>query len=110
MDYREPEIIQKLGEVLRQPASLSSFEELEVMRFDLSLAIADQMKLVYEKRKQMLWPKDMDKGLTELDRTTRLNGDLAQLERDWEFLKMIEAQVELRLLYLMNRTGRTRTD
>lgn len=70
---------------------------LEALRFDLAKEVADSMQLLYEKRKQMLWPKDAEKGLTELDRTTRLNGDVAILERDYQFLLRLESLVEARL-------------
>lgn len=57
------------------------------------------LRLLYEKRKQMLWPKDFEKGLTELDRTTRLDGDLAPMEADYQFMlkldELIVARIEL---------------
>jgi hypothetical protein len=99
----ETEIISTVGAILRLPLPRAQEDleahiiELEAHRFDLAQATVDALKLLYEKRKQMLWPKDAEKNLTELDRTTRLNGDVAILERDYQFLLRIESLVEARL-------------
>lgn len=93
MDYKEPKAIQLAADVLRQ----GDQKALLAVAKELAFAIADQTKFLYEKRKQMLWPKDMEKGLTELDRTTRLNGDLAIPERDLILLEKLEALVLLKL-------------
>lgn len=100
MDYKEPSAVQQAARVLSRKDA--DYESLEGIAMILAFAIADQTKLIYEKRKQMLWPKDMEKGLTELDRTTRLNGDLAFIERDLILLNKLEALVIMRLELLKN--------
>jgi hypothetical protein len=96
-------IITTVGALLRQPLPRAQEDleahviELEACRFDLAEATVNSLQLLYQKRKQMLWPKDAEKNLTELDRTTRLNGDVAILERDYAFLLRIEALIEGRL-------------
>lgn len=101
--YESPKVIIEVGKYLQQPLPLAQEDlrqhliGLESMRYQLAEAIADQIKLVYDKRKQMLWPKDADKGLTELDRNTRLNADVSVMERDKEFLLRIEEMVLFRL-------------
>lgn len=74
--------------------------ELEALRFELAETTVDTMRLLYEKRKQMLWPKDIPVGKkepTELDRSTYLNADVATIERDYQFLLRIETLVKDRL-------------
>jgi hypothetical protein len=101
------EIISRVGELLRQPLPTTEKDlrahlvQLEALRFDLAQATTDAMQTLYEKRKQMLWPRDAEKGLTELDRTTRLNGDIAPLERDYQFLLRIESLIDGRLKLAM---------
>lgn len=101
--YQEPAIVGEIGSILRQPLPLAHEDlegaviGLEAYRFALAEATVDAMRLLYEKRKQMLWPKDAEKNLTELDRTTRLNGDVAMLERNYAFLTRLEALVDARL-------------
>lgn len=96
-------ILSEVGAYLRQPLPRAQ-EDLEAhvigldaLRFQLAQVTTDSLQTLYQKRKQMLWPKDAEKSLTELDRTTRLNGDVAVLERDYQFLLRIEALVESRL-------------
>ena len=101
--YEEPKIISKLGRVMRRniPKAGEDLElyirSLDSLKFELAESTANQKRLLYEKRKQMLWPKDSEKGLTELDRSVRLNGDLAILERDMWFLERLNELVEQRL-------------
>jgi hypothetical protein len=96
-------VLAEVGEFLRQPLPRAQEDleahliGLEALRHDLAKETVDAMELLYTKRKQMLWPKDAEKGLTELDRTTRLNGDVAPLEKDYQFLLRLEALVEARL-------------
>lgn len=101
-----PSIIEEAGRLLRKPMSLAdkdieaSIIELEAIRYELAEEKANTQKLLYEKRKQMLWPKDAEKNFTELDRTTRLNGDVASISRDNEFLGLIWIMVGERLEFL----------
>lgn len=95
--WESPPILAEAGALLRKPPSKEVALELSDIRFPLAEEKVKMLRLVYEKRKQMLWPKDAEKGLTELDRTTRLNGDLAPLEADYEFIKTIELLIEQRL-------------
>lgn len=100
-------IINKIGEYLRCPLPRAQEDletyiiELDALRFDLAQERVDKLQLLYQKRKQMLWPKDTIDKLTELDRTTRLNGDMAPLERDYQFLIRIEELVDARLSLAM---------
>jgi len=97
------EIIAEVGEYLRKPLPRAQEDleahviGLEALRFGLAKATTDSLQTLYQRRKQMLWPKDAEKNFTELDRTTRLNGDVAELERDYQFLVRLEALVEGRL-------------
>lgn len=101
--YQSPQIIIEIGKFLREPLPLAQEDleahmiGLEALRYDLAQATSDQLRLVYDKKKQMLWPRDMEKGLTELDRTTRLNADVSLIDRDYQFLLRLEALVEFRL-------------
>lgn len=101
--YTPPPTIEKVSKALRisLPGAREDLEEsirvLDVIRVELAHAIADHQKLLYEKRKQYLWPKDAEKGLTELDRTTRLNGDLAALEADWTLLNALNEILEQKI-------------
>lgn len=104
---KEPGIIARVGEFLRNPLPRAR-EDLEAhiiglegLRYDLAHDCVESMQVLYQKRRQMLWPKDAEKGLTELDRTTRLNGDVAILERDYQFLLRLEKLVEDRLTLAM---------
>lgn len=95
------DIVKEIGEFLRKPLPLEDLEShiigLDALRFELSESRVNSMKILYEKRKQMLWPKDTIEKLTELDRTTRLNGDVATLERDYQFLQRLETLVDERI-------------
>lgn len=99
--YESPKIIQEVGEFLREPIPKIDIEDhiigLEALRFELAKSTVEQLKLLQDKRKQLLWPKDMEKGLTELDRTTRLNADVSIINKDYEFLLRLETLVEWRL-------------
>lgn len=107
---KSEQIIAEVGKYLRQalPRAQEDLEAhvigLDSLRFDLAKERADAMQSLYEKRKQMLWPKDVDAKLTELDRNTRLNADVAILERDYQFLvrleDLVEARVDLALRFL----------
>lgn len=99
----EPKIIKLVGEYLRKTNTRSDALKLDTLRFELALARVDAQKLLYEKRKQMLWPKDAEKGLTELDRTTRLNADVAVLERNYQFLARLEELVDNRIDLVLRR-------
>lgn len=101
MELKSEKIIAEVGEFLRVPIPKDDLEDhiigLEALRFELATQLVDSMMLLYQKRKQMLWPKDAEKGMTELDRTTRLNGDVAILERDYKFLQRLEELIDSRL-------------
>lgn len=100
------DIIKTAGEYLRVPLPRNKIKlqehiiGLESIRFDLAEASVDTMRLLYEKRKQMLWPKDIPVGKkepTELDRSTYLNADTSTIERDYQFLIRIESLIQERL-------------
>lgn len=101
--YESPRIIAKIGESLRQPIPLdhkklmSHINELLTLQPELAEATCDWLQRSYETKKNMLWPRDMDKKITELDRTIRLNADSAIVERDYQFLLRLEKIVEMRL-------------
>lgn len=99
--YESPKVIAIVGAVLRQPIDMKAWKtqlvSLEALQFELAEATVDQMKMLYQSRKQVLWPKDFDKKLTELDRTTRLNADAAVIERDYRLLKRVQELVDSRL-------------
>lgn len=85
MDYTEPKIISKLSPLLQ--ADKPDLDKIISLRYELAVAVADWNKLLAEKRRQMLWPKD--KELTEMDRKIRLDADIAQIERDYKLLELI---------------------
>lgn len=101
--YESPKIINSIGKLLRKPLPRAAEDldtymiELDAARPELAEAVVDCMRLLHEKRKQLLWPKDAEKGLTELDRQTRLDGDIAPIERDYQFLLKLERLVEHRI-------------
>lgn len=107
---KSSEIIKKVGEYLRKPIPTTQKDlklhviGLDALRYDLAEACYDSMQTLYQKRKQMLWPKDVEKGLTELDRNTRLNGDVAVLERDYHFLLKLQDLVESRIELALSLT------
>lgn len=107
MEYSSPEIIKVIGVFLRNPMPLAQEDleahmiGIEALRYELARATVDQLKLLYDKKKQMLWPKDAEKGMTELDRNTRLNADVSVIDRDYQFLLRLEPLVEFRLQMAM---------
>lgn len=82
-----PEVVEKLRPYLTSPIG-ENIEELRSLRVELAEAVAEARQKLLEKRRQMLWPKDKD--MTELDRKTRLDGDVAQYERDYLFLAELQ--------------------
>jgi hypothetical protein len=107
MEYQSPLIIIEIGKYLRSPMPLAQEDleghmiGLEALRYELAQATVDQLQLLYQKKKQMLWPKDAEKGMTELDRNTRLNADVSIIDRDYQFLLRLEPLVEFRLQMAM---------
>lgn len=99
--YQSPEVIMSCADLLRQRMSLdpeyleTHVIELDAIRYDLAKATSETMEFLYLKRNQMLEPKD--KNSTELDRLTRLNADVALIEKDYAFLQKLETLVEQRL-------------
>lgn len=100
-DYTEPTIIKTLATILRVPIPTDGDEleahiiELNALQYDLALELVNTQKLLYEKRKQLLWPKDKDQ--TELDRKTKLDADTAPIQRNYELLSRIELLIIQRL-------------
>lgn len=66
-------------------------QALQTLRLELTEARVEALKLLQEKRKQMLWPKDT--GITELDRKVRLAADCSPFERNYELLLKLEEVV-----------------
>ena len=99
--YQSPPIIAEAGKLLREhlPNGGEDAEvhimELDALRYDVAEATADTLRLLYEKRKHVLWPKDKD--VTELDRSVRLNADIAPIERDFALLQKIEVLIKDRI-------------
>lgn len=99
--YESPKIIKEAGELLRLPLPNAGEDveahimALDAIRYDVAEACADWGRLLFEKRKQLLWPKD--KEMTELDRLTRMNADVAIIERDYALLQKIEVLIKERL-------------
>lgn len=96
-----PKIVEKLRPLLSQPIPLSSgslrhhLQTLESLRYALAEARVDSLQSLQEKRRQALWPKDRE--FTELDRKTRLEGDVAVYEKNYQFLLQLEEIVRDRL-------------
>lgn len=103
--FDEPEIVGKIAPLLQIKIPIddenleSHIIELNSYQYDLAVATSDIQRLLYEKRKQALWPKD--KELTELDRKTRLDADTAPIERNYELLSKLEVLVAQRLQICM---------
>lgn len=102
--YNPPvEIIKRVGMYLgiTLPSNRDKLIEhltgLEATRYKLAEARVDWLLLLYEKKNQMLHPKDKD--LTELDRRVMLNASIGVIERDYEFLVKLEQLVEERLTF-----------
>jgi hypothetical protein len=103
-----PPIVNKLRPFLSTPLPLlqpnlrQHLVGLDCLRLALAEARVDALSELQTKRKQMLWPKDKD--MTELDRTTRLNGDVSVYEKNWQFLVQLEEivkdQLELGKLFI----------
>ena len=71
---------------------------------DASVTLADEltnwhMKL-HLKRRQVLWPKQADEKLTEMDRKIRNDADSAEVERDYEFMKQLKKLADYKLDFL----------
>lgn len=86
--YDQPiELYKRLGDLLivelEKDTALVQIAALEALRYELAQVMASTLEELYKKRAQYLYPRD--KGLTELDRTTSLNGSLAQIESDYLF-------------------------
>lgn len=82
------EVIKKLSPLLQQPFSKELLLGIQPLRLELSKEVVDLGQKLAERKRQVLWPKD--KEMTELDRKIRLDADVAQLERDYEFLLKVE--------------------
>lgn len=102
---QELQVVKKLRPYITnpEPLSIKQRNELSALRLELAEMTVDAYQKVAEKRRQMLWPKD--KEMTELDRKTRLDGDVAVYERDYQFLLRIENIVADRLKEL-NPSGK----
>lgn len=103
-EYSSSPIISEAAELLR--GSIPRAQEdldihiiaLDALRYPVAEATCDMLQFLYEKKKQMLWPKDVpNMKMTELDRHTKLNGDTAIIERDYQLLARIEALLDARI-------------
>ena len=105
--YQPPKIVKRVGEILKKPIPYAPEDldeyvrELLGIRVELAESVVEWGCLVAEKRKQMLWPKDAETKLTELDRTVRLEGDIAFIEKDYKFLVMLEKYIEQQLTMIV---------
>lgn len=101
MDYSSPSIITQTGELLREPLPTKATDlvahvtALEALRYELADKTYEWQQMLYEKRMQMLWPKEKDK--TELDRKTFLDGQTSIIQRDYEFMREIQELIKDRL-------------
>lgn len=98
---RVTELTAIVGSYLREPlpGTVSDLKAaliaLESLRSRLLEVRVDWQMMLAEKRSQYLMPKDKD--WTELDRKTRLNAQLANIERDCEFLIGLESLIKERI-------------
>lgn len=90
-----PKVVEKLRPYLEKRLDKIDVLGLESLRLELSEAKVDFHMKLQEKRRQMLWPKDKD--MTELDRKTRLDGDVAAYQRNYDFLVELDDIVKDRL-------------
>lgn len=81
-----PPIVGKLQPYMGNPGK--NIIKIHTLRWELAEARAEALEVLQNKRKQMLWPKDKD--LTELDRKTRMDGDCAPYQKNYEFLIALE--------------------
>ena len=102
MEYTSPtEIIKRVGIYLgaampTEPKRLiDHLQGLEATRFDLAKASAEWHQLVAESKRRMLHPKDKD--LTELDRVTMVEANIAVVRKDYELLGKLEELVRDRI-------------
>ena len=107
MHYESPKIIQESADWVREPIRVSKKElselihDLQGVLLTLDESIADYTKKLAEGRRAMLWPKDVEKGLTEMDRKIRNDADVAPIERDLIFMKKIEVLLKDRIRLAM---------
>jgi len=105
MEYTSPPIIQECAKLLSEPIPPASEDweghliAIQALQYPVAATSSDLLQLLYEKRKQLLWPKDKD--LTELDRHVRMNADVAPIDRDYQLLTKIEKLIELRITVIM---------
>lgn len=90
-----PKVVEKLRPYLEKRLDKIDILDLERLRLELSEAKVDFHMKLQEKRRQMLWPKDKD--FTELDRKTRLDGDVAVYQRNYDFLVELDDIVRERI-------------
>ena len=110
--YTPPTILGEAASLLANPIPAADEDReihliaLDALRYHLAVAACDSLQLLYQKRKQLLYPKDVPHlKLTELDRQTNLNADTAPLERDYQLLTRLEALLQARIelcLFLMS--------
>lgn len=109
MEYEPPtDIIRRVGEYLRaglpndEVAMRIHLADIDRLQFDLTERRVDWLRLLSEKKNQMLHPKDKD--LTDMDRKIMLNASVAVIERDYEFLvkleELVKDRIELGKLFL----------
>ena len=101
-DYVSPPIIHEVAELLGVPIPEDDLDAhiiaLNALQYAVAVNTVDSLKLLYEKKKQILFPRDIpNMKMTELDRTTRLNADTAVLQRDYELLTKIELLIKDRI-------------
>lgn len=102
MEYQSPtEIIKRVGVYMSvsmptdKKRLVDELRGLEACRYDLALKTAEWHKLLADKKRQALHPKDKD--LTELDRNVMLDANVSVIRQDYEFLLKLEELVRDRL-------------
>ena len=109
MEYTSPlSTIKKVAEYLGEPMPSDSkalrahLIGLEATRYEVAEKRSDWLRMLHEKERQMLHPKDS--SFTEMDRKIMLHASTALIRRDYEFLcsleKLTEQRLELGKLYL----------
>jgi hypothetical protein len=102
MEYQPPtEVIKRVGIYMSvaMPTNKNKLADhlvgLDACRYDLAKKTAEWHKLLADKKRQALHPKDKD--LTELDRNVMLEANVSVIRADYEFLVRLEELAKERI-------------
>lgn len=100
--YPPVELFQKIGDIVKEPLSTTSTEELtkqlsgiEAIRYELADKKHIWLEMLLRERERARMPKD--KEYTDFDRKTMLEASTSVIESDYQFLVSLEDIIKERI-------------